>query len=64
MNRIRTAEGKIVLAVAALVFTGVLGAGVASAQNAHFSTQTLGYYQNWIKNLSSHNYTVVQAMSF
>jgi hypothetical protein len=36
MNRICTTQGKIVLAVAALVFMGVLGAGVASAQNAHF----------------------------
>jgi hypothetical protein len=36
MNRIRTTQGTIVLTVAALVFAGVLGAGVASAQNAHF----------------------------
>ena len=64
MNRIRTTEGKIVLAVAALVFTGVLGAGVASAQNAHFSTQTLSDYQKWIKHLSSQNYTVVQGNVF
>ena len=64
MNRIRTTQGKIVLAVAALVFTGVLGAGVASAQNAHFSTQTLSDYQNWIKNLASQNYTVVQGNVF
>src|SRR5919197_1116020 len=53
MNRIRTTQGTIVLAVAALVFTGVLGAGVASAQNAHFSTQALRDYQQWIENLSS-----------
>jgi hypothetical protein len=64
MNRIRTTQGKIVLAVAALVLTGVLGAGVASAQNAHFSTQTLSDYQQWIKTLSSHNYTVVQGNVF
>jgi hypothetical protein len=35
MKHIITPQHKIVLAVAALVFTGVLGAGVASAQNAH-----------------------------
>jgi hypothetical protein len=64
MNRIRTTQGRIVLAVAALVFTAVLGAGVASAQNAHFSTQTLRYFQKWIEKLSSRNYTVVQGNVF
>jgi hypothetical protein len=64
MNRIRTAQGTIVLAVAALVVTAVLGAGVASAQNAHFSTQPLSDYQQWIKTLSSQNYTVVQGNIF
>jgi hypothetical protein len=36
MNRIRTTQGKIVLAVAALVFTVVLGAVVAWAVSPHF----------------------------
>jgi hypothetical protein len=64
MNRIRTTQGAIVLAVAALVFIGVLGAGVASVQNAHLSTHTLSDYQHWIKNLSSQHYTVVQGNVF
>jgi hypothetical protein len=64
MNRMRTTQGTFVLAVAALVFTGVLGAGVASAQNAHVSTQTLRDYQQWLENLASHNYTVVQGNVF
>jgi hypothetical protein len=64
MNRIRTTQGTIVLAVAALVFTGVLGAGVASAQNAYASAQTLRDYQQWLENLSSQNYTVVQGNVF
>jgi hypothetical protein len=64
MNRMRTTQGKIVLVVAALVFTAVLGAGVMSARNAHFSTQTLSDYQQWIKTLSSQNYTVVQGNVF
>src|SRR4029453_2450495 len=64
MNRIRTTQGKIVLVVAPLVFTAVPGAGVMSARNAHFSTQTLSDYQQWIKTLSSQNYTVVQGNVF
>jgi hypothetical protein len=36
MNRIRTTQGKIVLAVGALVFTAVLGAVVAWAVSPHF----------------------------
>jgi len=38
MKRILAPQSKVVLAIAALVLTGVLGAGVASAQNPHFIT--------------------------
>jgi hypothetical protein len=35
-----------------------------SGYHSGHSAQTLSYYQNWIKNLSSHNYTVVQGNVF